>query len=142
MAGLCFGDRGVRPQRRPAESPVGSYPGIDVQKIRPLGGLGEIARLGLTLAEAKQILARLRLAVVAVQADDHSVLPLDYFRAVKRVTSRTGGFIGWRRCLARWRCGSRGFAVPAVVMARPVSAGRPIAGPHLSSASCEHMLLL
>jgi hypothetical protein len=29
---------------------------IDVQDIRPLGSLGEIAKLGLTLAEAKQIL--------------------------------------------------------------------------------------
>jgi hypothetical protein len=32
---------------------------IDVQDIGPLGALGDIAKLGLTLAEAKQILARL-----------------------------------------------------------------------------------
>jgi hypothetical protein len=30
---------------------------IDVMDVRPLGGLGEIANLGLMLAEAKQILA-------------------------------------------------------------------------------------
>jgi hypothetical protein len=42
--------------------------------IGPRGDLGEIAKLGLTLAEAKRILARLQQAVVAVQADDHAVL--------------------------------------------------------------------
>src|ERR1700733_15080571 len=50
---------------------------IDVMDIGPLGGLGEIAELGLTLAEAKQILARLQQAVVAVQADNHAVLRPD-----------------------------------------------------------------
>jgi hypothetical protein len=50
---------------------------IDVLDIRPLGGLAEIAKLGLTLAEAKQILACLQQAVVAVQADDHAVLRPD-----------------------------------------------------------------
>jgi hypothetical protein len=49
---------------------------IDGLNIRPLGGLGEIAKLGLTLAEAEQILARLQETVVAVQADDHAVLRL------------------------------------------------------------------
>ena len=33
---------------------------IDVMDIRPLGALGDIANLGLTLSEAKQILARLQ----------------------------------------------------------------------------------
>jgi hypothetical protein len=47
---------------------------IDVLDIRPRGDLGDIANLGLTLAEAKQILARLQQTVVAVQADDHAVL--------------------------------------------------------------------
>jgi hypothetical protein len=50
---------------------------IDVMDIRPLGALGDIANLGLTLSEAKQILARLQQAVVAVQADDHAVLRPD-----------------------------------------------------------------
>jgi hypothetical protein len=47
---------------------------IDVLDIRPRGDLGDIANLGLTLAEAKQILTRLQQAVVAIQADDHAVL--------------------------------------------------------------------
>jgi hypothetical protein len=50
---------------------------IDVMDIGPRGDLGEIAKLGLTLAEAKRILARLQQAVVAVQADDHAVLRPD-----------------------------------------------------------------
>jgi hypothetical protein len=45
---------------------------IDVMDIRPLGDLGDIANLGLTLSEAKQILARLQQVAVAVQADDHA----------------------------------------------------------------------
>jgi hypothetical protein len=51
---------------------------IDVLGIRPLAGLGGIAKLGLTLAAAKQILARLQQAAVAVQADDHAVLRPDW----------------------------------------------------------------
>lgn len=47
---------------------------IDVIDIKPLDDLGDIARLGRTLSEAKQILARLQQAVVAVQADDDAVL--------------------------------------------------------------------
>jgi hypothetical protein len=46
---------------------------IDVLDIRPRGDLGDIADLGLTLSEAKQILARLQQALVAIQADDHAV---------------------------------------------------------------------
>jgi hypothetical protein len=47
---------------------------IDVMDIAPLGDLGDIAKLGLTLSEAKQILARLQPVVVAVQSDEHAVL--------------------------------------------------------------------
>jgi hypothetical protein len=50
---------------------------IDVMVIRPLGDLSEIANLGLTLAEAKQIFAHLQQVVVAVQAGDHAVLRPD-----------------------------------------------------------------
>src|SRR6201995_1741208 len=46
---------------------------IDVMDIGPFGDLGDIAKLGLTLPEAKQVLARLQQVVVAVQADDHAV---------------------------------------------------------------------
>jgi hypothetical protein len=50
---------------------------IDVMDIEAFGDLGDIAKLGLTLSEAKQILARLQQMVVAIQADDHAVLRPD-----------------------------------------------------------------
>jgi hypothetical protein len=50
---------------------------IDVMDIRPPGALEDISNLGLTLSEANQIMARLQLAVVSVQADDHAVLRPD-----------------------------------------------------------------
>ncbi len=46
--------------------------GIDVLKIDRPGGLHDIANPGLTLPEAKQLLARVQQAVVAVQARDHA----------------------------------------------------------------------
>jgi hypothetical protein len=88
---------------------------IDVQDIGPLGGLGEIAKLGLTLAEAKQILARLQQVVVAVQADDHTVLRPDCSscghrchvkdRRVHRVASLFGTVAVY---LPRFRCAGCG----------------------------------
>jgi hypothetical protein len=75
--------------------------------------------------------------------------PVSHFCTYWWLTSRrsptvplTGGFIGWRRCWVRWRCGSRDFAAPSVVMARRVSVGCRIAGPRQSSTECEHMFLL
>ena len=50
---------------------------IDVTEIRPPGALGDVANLGLTLSEAKQILAHLQRAVVRVQAEDHTLLRPD-----------------------------------------------------------------
>jgi hypothetical protein len=50
---------------------------IDVMDIRALGDLADIANLGLTLSETKQILARLQQVVVGVQADDHAGLRPD-----------------------------------------------------------------
>jgi hypothetical protein len=46
---------------------------IDVLDIRPRGDLGDIANLGLTLSEAKQILPGLQQTLVAIQTDDHAV---------------------------------------------------------------------
>src|SRR5271154_3800548 len=46
---------------------------VDVMEVRRPHELGDIANLGLTLPEAKQILARVQQAVVPVQAEDHAV---------------------------------------------------------------------
>ena len=50
---------------------------IDVMDLKPLGGLGNIAKLGLTLPEAKLLLGHVQQVVVAAQADDHAVLRPD-----------------------------------------------------------------
>ena len=43
-------------------------------EIRPTRDLGDIAHLGLTLPEAKQLLARVQQAVVAAPPHGHAVL--------------------------------------------------------------------
>src|SRR4029450_2627613 len=50
---------------------------VDVLEISRPSDLGDIANLGLTLPEAKQLLARVQQAVVAAQARDHAVLRPD-----------------------------------------------------------------
>jgi len=47
--------------------------GIDVMEISRSCGVDNIADLGLTLAEAKQLLARVQQAIVTAQARDHAV---------------------------------------------------------------------
>ena len=46
---------------------------VDVLEISRPNDLGDIANLGLTLAEAKQLLARVQQAVVAAQTHQHAV---------------------------------------------------------------------
>src|SRR5260370_9989355 len=55
----------------------GPAEGVDVMEIRPPRDLGDIAHLGLTLSEAKQLLVRVQQAVVAAQAHEHAVLRPD-----------------------------------------------------------------
>jgi hypothetical protein len=47
---------------------------FDVIEISRPDGLGEIANLGLTLAEGKRLLAGVQQVVVAAQADDQATL--------------------------------------------------------------------
>ena len=44
--------------------------GVDVMEINQPGGASSIADLGLTLSEAKQLLARVQQAIVAAQAGE------------------------------------------------------------------------
>src|SRR5258708_32728193 len=69
----------------------GPVEGVDVMEIRAPRDLGDIAHLGLTLSEAKQLLSRVQQAVVAAQAQDHAVLRPD--------CSFCGG---WCRIKDRW----------------------------------------
>src|SRR5919206_2677146 len=50
---------------------------VDVMEISRPDDLRDLASLGLTLAEAKQLLARVQQAVVAAQARDHADLRPD-----------------------------------------------------------------
>lgn len=69
----------------------GAAQGVDVMEINRPCELGDIASLGLTLAEAKQLLTRVQQAVVAAQSHEHAVL--------RRVCPTSGG-----RChIKDWR---------------------------------------
>ena len=114
---------------------------VDVMEIARPGTLADIANLGLTLPEAKQLLARVQQIVVAAQATAMRFRGLPAPLAAVDVTSRTGGFTRLRRYSARLRYGYRGFAAPAVVIVRLLSAGHRIAGRHRSWTSCGRIFL-
>ena len=100
--------------------------------------LGENSDLGLTLPEAKQWFA----CSERSSPRKHEIMQFcvrSVRLAVEDATSKIGSIMRSRRCSARWRCGSRGFAVSAVVTTRLASAGHRIAGRHQSWTSCEHI---
>jgi hypothetical protein len=51
----------------------GAGPCVDIMKIRKSDGLGDVASLGLTLAEAKQLLAGVQREISTAQAREHAV---------------------------------------------------------------------
>ena len=95
---------------------------VEVLEISRLNDLVDIENLGLTLPEAKQLLARVQQAVVAAQPQDHAGLQPD--------CSACGGGChvkDWRlRQVATLFGGYRGFSAPAVAAPRRVSAGHRI----------------
>ena len=48
-------------------------PGVEIMEISRRGDLGDIANLGITLAEAKQLLAGVQREVSAAQAREHAI---------------------------------------------------------------------
>jgi hypothetical protein len=60
----------VRLVETSAEAPARS---LDVLELGQLRGVGDIADLGLTLIEARQLLSRVQQAVIAAQAQDHAL---------------------------------------------------------------------
>jgi hypothetical protein len=115
---------------------------VDATNIGPLGVLGDIANLGLTLSEAKQILARLQQAVVSVQADDHAVLRPDCSAcgaachvevARLRRVATLFGTVPVR--LPRFRCAGWGQGETGI-------GWLSYSGPHQSSTSYGRMSLL
>jgi hypothetical protein len=90
--------------------------GVDVLEINRPRDLGDLANLGLTLAEAKQLLARVQQAVSLRKPTIMQFCGRIAHPAAVGVTTRTGGFIRSQRYSAGWRCGFRDLAVPAVVI--------------------------
>jgi hypothetical protein len=71
-----FSDRGWRVAwilRLVKTGAEGEGPGTDLMEIARPDGLGDIANLGLTLSEAKLLLANVQREIVATQARDHVV---------------------------------------------------------------------
>ena len=112
---------------------------VEVLEISRPSDLGAIASLGLTLAEAKQVLARVQQAVVATQAHDMQSCGRIARPAAGNNTSRTGGFIRSRHYSAGWPCGCRDFSALAVAASKRLSAGHRIVGRHRSWTSCERI---
>jgi hypothetical protein len=96
--------------------------------IEAFGDLGDIAKLGLTLSEAKQILARLQQMVVAVQADDHAVLRPDLPDCHPGLGSRPSAPEAHRQSVAATDHRRLGFHTGAVIRQRfrrpRITAGR------------------
>jgi hypothetical protein len=93
--------------------------GVDVLEISRPNDLGDIANLGLTLAEAKQLLARVQQAVAAAQARDHAALRPDCPSCGGRCHVKDWRLHQVATLFGGWRCGCRAFAAPAVNAPRP-----------------------
>ena len=87
----------------------------DLVEIYRPGGLGDIANLGLTLPEAKQLLVSVQRAIVAGQVDSHGQL-----RPCCRSCGAKCHLKDWRgHCIATLLCSFRGFfALPAIAPRR------------------------
>jgi hypothetical protein len=110
---------------------------FDVMEISRPDGLGDLANLGLTLAEAKQLLARVQQDVAAAQADNQAMFRPD-------CQSCGGGchVKDWQphrivTLFGEVRARLLGFCVLDAVVSRPVSVGRRNAGRPLSWINCK-----
>ena len=110
----------------------GEKQSIDVATINRPDDLGEIATLGLTLAEGKRLLASLQQQIIAAQARDH---------AVRRPNCRSCGAVchvkdyrdhAVATLFGQSRCGCLGFAVADVAAAKRAMVGHCTAARHPS----------
>ena len=109
--------------------------GTDLMEICRPEGLREIADLGLSLPEAKQLLTSLQRAVVASQADQHGRLRPDCRSCSGRCLVKD-----WRPHRIATLFGEVMVRLPrfqcaACHVPRPASIGHCIAGQHLSCSS-------
>ena len=111
----------------------GQSQNFDVMSISRPDRLGEIANLGLTLAEGKLLLAQVQQQVVAAQAHHHvSMLRPDCQSCGRRYHAK-----GWRShqiatLFGEARVKLPGWHVLAAVVATPVSVGHRTVGRRLS----------
>ena len=111
---------------------------FEVMAISRPDGLGDIANLGLTLAEAKQLLVQVQQQVVAAQA--HHPRDVSAGLSVMRREVPREGLAAAPDCDAVRR--GQGEASPvacalAAVVARPVSVGHRTVGRPLSWTNCK-----
>jgi hypothetical protein len=116
---------------------AGEARGVDVMEFSRRQDLGDVANLGMTLAEAKQLLARVQQEIVSAQAQDHAVRRPACSSFGGGVMSRIGGIIRWRRCSGRRRRGCRDFAASFAVAYRRALTGCRILGRHQSWTGCS-----
>ena len=102
----------------------------DVLKINRPDDLGDIANLGLTLAEGKLLLAGLQQEIVAAQAKGHAVRRPDCRSCGEVCRVKDTGTMRSRRFSARSRCGFPAFAVPGAGATKPAMVGHRIAVRH------------
>src|SRR3954454_12117733 len=111
---------------------------VELMELGRPGNLHDIADLGLTLPEAKQLLTCVQQAVVAVQARDTRRCGRIARAAASGSESRIGGLAGSRPCSARWWYGYPGSAVRSAVAARRGLTGPRTAARPRSWISCKH----
>jgi hypothetical protein len=102
----------------------GASRSVDVMVIDRLGDLGDIAALGLTLAQGKQLVALVQQEIVTAQSRDHDgryVAPAE-LRARSRITAPTRSL----PCSARSRSGCPASAAPAAAGRRRLAGALPL----------------
>ena len=110
---------------------------VDVMEISRPNDLGIIANLGLTLPEAKQLLARVQQAVVAAQARDHAVVRPDCSSCGGRFHVKDRRLHQIATLFGRVTVRLPRLLCTAVVASRQLSAGHRIVGRHRSWTSCK-----
>ena len=111
---------------------------VELMELGRPGNLHDIADLGLTLPEAKQLLTCVQQAVVAVQARDHATLRPDCASCGERFRIKDWRSRRVATLSARWWYGCPGSAVRAAVAARRGLTGPRTAARPRSWISCKH----
>jgi hypothetical protein len=117
----------------------GDEPFADVMTINRPDGLDDIANLGLTVADGKQVLAGLQQEIVAAQARNHSVQRPECRSCSGVCHLRTTGTMQSRRILAKSRCDFPAFAVLGVARSRLALVGHRIAGRRRNSTNFKRI---